>query len=168
MNKKILSIAVAGAMTAPMATQAVKYKLSGQVNRAVVFQDDGEQSAVRNVDSIASGTRFRLKGSEDLGNGMKVGIYYESQWSSAIPGANTIVVNYSQASDVIAGFDDKAWNIGFDHTLPRAGVDLYASFFIPNWIRPPGCPASKTTTPSCSARGSSLIRPEPLVSVRKE
>jgi predicted porin len=83
MNKKILAVAVAGAMTAPMAAQAVKYKLSGQVNRAVVFQDDGEQSAVRSVDAITSGTRFRLTGSEDIGNGMKVGFNYESQWSSS-------------------------------------------------------------------------------------
>ena len=59
-----------GAMTAPMAAQAVKYKLSGQVNRATLFQDDGVQSGVRHVDNISSGTRFRLKGSEDIGNGM--------------------------------------------------------------------------------------------------
>jgi len=83
MNKKLLAVAVAGAMTAPMAAQAVKYKLSGQVNRAIVFQDDGEQSAVRNVDAISTGTRFRLKGSEDIGSGMKVGFAYESQWSSS-------------------------------------------------------------------------------------
>lgn len=83
MNKKILSVAIAGAMAAPMTAQAVKYKLSGQVNRAVVFQDDGVQSDVRNVDSISSGTRFRFKGSEDLGNGMKVGMYYELQTSSS-------------------------------------------------------------------------------------
>ena len=82
MNKKLLSVAIAGAMAAPMTAQAVKYKLSGQVNRAVTFVDDGEQSDIRNVDSSASGTRFRMRGSEDLGNGMKVGMYYEVQTSS--------------------------------------------------------------------------------------
>lgn len=82
MNKKLLTVAIAGTMAAPMAAQAVKYKISGQVNRAVVFMDDGEQSDVRNVDSSASGTRFRFRGSEDLGNGMKVGMYYELQTSS--------------------------------------------------------------------------------------
>ena len=82
MNKKLLTVAIAGAMAAPMAAQAVKYKLSGQVNRAIVFQDDGHQSDVRHVDNIASGTRIRLKGSEDLGNGMKVGFYWELQTSS--------------------------------------------------------------------------------------
>jgi predicted porin len=60
----------------------VKYKLSGQVNRAVIYQDDGDSSEVRNVDSSSSGTRFRFRGSEDLGNGMKVGMYYEVQIQS--------------------------------------------------------------------------------------
>lgn len=82
MNKKLLTVAIAGAMAAPMSAQAVKYKLSGQVNRAIVFQDDGVQSDVRHVDSISSGTRIRLRGSEDLGNGMKVGFYWELQTSS--------------------------------------------------------------------------------------
>jgi len=83
MNKKILALAIAGVMTAPMAAQAVKYKLSGQVNRAVVFMDDGEKSAVRNVDSTSSGTRFRLKGSQDIGNGIKAGMYWETQFQSS-------------------------------------------------------------------------------------
>ena len=82
MNKKLLTVAIAGAMAAPMSAQAVKYKLSGQVNRAIVFQDDGVQSDVRHVDTISSGTRVRLRGSEDLGNGMKVGFYWELQTSS--------------------------------------------------------------------------------------
>lgn len=82
MNKKLIAIAVAGAMTAPMAAQAVKYKLSGQVNRAVIFVDDGVDSQVRNVDNTASGTRFRLRGSEDLGNGVTAGFYWELQTMS--------------------------------------------------------------------------------------
>ena len=82
MNKKLLTVAIAGAMAAPMTAQAIKYKISGQVNRAVVFMDDGEQGDVRNVDSSSSGTRFRFRGSEDLGNGLKVGMYYELQTSS--------------------------------------------------------------------------------------
>ena len=86
MNKKLLSVAIAtataAAMATPMTAQAVKYKISGQVNRAIVFMDDGQQSDVRNVDSSASGSRFRFRGSEELGNGMKVGMYYEMQLAS--------------------------------------------------------------------------------------
>jgi len=82
MNKRLLTVAIASAMSAPMTAQAVKYKLSGQVNRAVVYMDDGVQSDVRHEDNISSGTRIRLRGSEDLGNGMKVGFYWEFQTSS--------------------------------------------------------------------------------------
>jgi predicted porin len=77
MNKKLLTIAIAGAMAAPMAAHAVKWKMSGQVNRAVTFMDDGVQSDIRSADNKASNTRFRMKGSEDLGNGMSVGAYWE-------------------------------------------------------------------------------------------
>ena len=79
MNKKVLAVAVSGALAAPMAAHAVKYKLSGQVNRAIVAQSDGENSDIQFVDNISSGTRWRLTGSEEIGNGMKVGFNWEWQ-----------------------------------------------------------------------------------------
>jgi predicted porin len=82
MNKKLLTVAVSSALAAPMAAHAVKYKLSGQINRAAVYQDDGQQSDIQFVDNISSGTRWRLTGSEDMGNGMKVGFNWEWQNSS--------------------------------------------------------------------------------------
>lgn len=77
MNKKLLTIAIAGAMAAPMTAHAIKWKMSGQVNRAVSIMDDGVQSDIRSTDNGASNTRFRMRGSEDMGNGMKVGAYWE-------------------------------------------------------------------------------------------
>jgi len=82
MNKKLLAVAVSGALATPMAAQAVKYKLSGQVNRAIVYNDDGKATDVQFVDNISSGTRWRMNGSEDIGNGMKVGFSWEWQVSS--------------------------------------------------------------------------------------
>lgn len=82
MRISALSLLVSAAMSTPTASHAVNYKLSGQVNRAMVFQDDGVDSALRNVDAESSGTRFRLKGSEDIGNGIRVGFYWEMQTSS--------------------------------------------------------------------------------------
>ncbi|MFT5448538.1 MAG: putative porin, partial [Gammaproteobacteria bacterium] len=83
MNKKLLTIAIAGAMAAPMAAHAIKWKMSGQVNRAVTIIDDGVQSDLRSTDNDASQTRFRMRGSEDMGNGMKVGAYWELGISSS-------------------------------------------------------------------------------------
>ena len=82
MNKKLLAVAVSSALAAPMAAQAVKYKLSGQVNRAIVYQDDGKQTDIQFIDNTASGSRWRLVGSEDMGRGMKVGFNWEWQNSS--------------------------------------------------------------------------------------
>jgi predicted porin len=94
MNKKLLTIAIAGAMAAPMTAHAVKWKMSGQVNRAVSIMDDGVRSDIRSTDNGASNTRFRMKGSEDLGNGMSVGAYWEigidsSPSSKAFPNKGT-------------------------------------------------------------------------------
>ena len=56
MNKKVLAVAVSSALAAPMAAHAVKYKLSGQVNRAMVFTDDGEGTDIQFIDNGSSGT----------------------------------------------------------------------------------------------------------------
>jgi len=93
MKRKALSVAIAGAMIFPMGAQAVKYKLSGQVSRAVVYMDDGIGSDVRHVDNQVSGTRWRLRGSEDIGNGMQAGFYWELQTSSDPSSAASLKAN---------------------------------------------------------------------------
>jgi predicted porin len=70
-----------------MAAHAVKYKLSGQINRAMVYQNDGENTDIQFTDNISSGTRWRLTGSEDIGNGMKVGFNWEWQNSQNATGS---------------------------------------------------------------------------------
>lgn len=112
MNKKLLTVAIAGAMTAPMAAHAVKYAISGQVNRAMVFQDDGVQSDVRSVDSISSGTRFRFLGSEDLGNGMKVGMSYEMQTSSNPSSSSRPDQNAARNTDALQVRQANVWFSG--------------------------------------------------------
>ena len=82
MNKKMLTMAVAAALAAPTVSHAVKYKLSGQINRAMTVMDDGINSDVQFIDNSSSGTRWRMKGSEDIGNGNKVGFNWEWQAQS--------------------------------------------------------------------------------------
>ena len=94
MNKKLLTVAVSSALAAPMAAHAVKYKLSGQINRAAVYQNDGQASDVQFVDNISSGTRWRLTGSEDIGSGMKVGFNWEWQ-NSSNPGSGGFAIRTS-------------------------------------------------------------------------
>jgi len=97
MNKKVLAVAVSSALAAPMAAHAVKYKLSGQINRAAVYANDGERSDIQFVDNQSSGTRWRLTGSEDIGGGTKVGFNWEWQNSQNPSGAPIGSADFGEA-----------------------------------------------------------------------
>lgn len=112
MNKKLLTVSIAGIIAAPMSAYALKYKLSGQVNRAIIYMDDDVQSDVRNIDASSSGTRFRFKGSEDLGNGVKAGVYYELQTSSAPAAKATPDADSARNSDGIGIRQANVWFSG--------------------------------------------------------
>ncbi len=87
MNKKIVAIGISSALAAPMAAHAVKYKLSGQINRAAVYHNDGDRSDIQFVDNISYCTRWRLTVSEDICYGMKVCFNWEWQNSQNSSGA---------------------------------------------------------------------------------
>jgi predicted porin len=92
-----------------MAAHAVKFKASGQVNRAIMFGDDGQGSDVLHVDGDASSTRFRFKGSEALGNGMKVGFNFELEAQSN----DSDDVTLKQAGDIGFKHGDRHLNVWF-------------------------------------------------------
>lgn len=73
MNKKALAVAVAAALTAPMAAQAISTNWYGHVNRAVQFVDDGIDSDINFVDPTAYSSRMGWSGTADAGNGMTAG-----------------------------------------------------------------------------------------------
>ena len=77
MQKKLLALAVAGALAAPMAVQAQgsNVQIYGVLNPSVDFIDNGDDSgAVMSNNS----SRIGFKGSEDLGNGLKAIFQLES------------------------------------------------------------------------------------------
>jgi hypothetical protein len=61
---------------------AFEFTLSGQVNRLIMNVDNGDKNGVVNADNSVSGTRVRVKGQGDMGNGVTTGIYYEYQLQS--------------------------------------------------------------------------------------
>ena len=77
MHKKALTVAIAGALAAPMAAQAVDFTVSGHVNRAVVFTDMEGGSTSMIKDNGSSGTRIRVTGSAETMNGVVAGINFE-------------------------------------------------------------------------------------------
>jgi len=87
MNKKIqkgfvLLAIIAAAMLAVPPAQAVDFGISGQINRAMMYVDDGHTGKWFFVDNENSSTRFRFTGSNDFENSWKVGIVWEVEMQS--------------------------------------------------------------------------------------
>ncbi len=43
-------------------------------------------------------------------------------------GNNAVAVAYGESKDVTPGFTNKGFQVGFNHNIPKAKVDLYAGF----------------------------------------
>lgn len=69
-------LAAAGLILTP-AAQAMSFKASGQIDRALTYANNGKQSDIASVDNNGSNSRFRFTGSQDMSNGIKVGFHYE-------------------------------------------------------------------------------------------
>ncbi len=86
MKKNVLAVAVAVAlglvMLALEPVHAVEVKLSGQINRMIMWADNGNDSELIHVDNDNSSTRFRLTGSEQVNESVKVGVAWETEFES--------------------------------------------------------------------------------------
>jgi predicted porin len=92
MNKKLITIAVAAAMVVPMAVSA-ETTLYGRINNSVVYTDyDDPDTPSENAfdeewDVKDNASRVGVKGSEDLGNGLKAIFQWEAQIETADGGS---------------------------------------------------------------------------------
>ena len=73
MHKNVLTVAIAGALVAPMAAQAVDFSISGRVSRALVITDSDDSTSAAVGDWGSSGSRIRASGSNEMMDGMTVG-----------------------------------------------------------------------------------------------
>jgi len=80
-NSPIL-LATSVAILLPLSAHAFEFTLSGQVNRLLMSVDNGVADGIVHADNSVSGTRVRLKGQGEIGNGTTAGIYYENQLQS--------------------------------------------------------------------------------------
>ena len=76
-----LTIAVTILLILP-AAQAVDFKISGQINRAILWGDNGNDNDTKFVDNENSSTRFRFTGSNTFNVVWTVGIVWENQMES--------------------------------------------------------------------------------------
>lgn len=89
----------------------IKLKVSGQVNRALLFTDDGNNTEQFFVDNDNSSTRFRFTGSGNLDSDTKVGFVIETQ----IESNSTADVNQkAKTTNNNATFTERKLEVYFD------------------------------------------------------
>jgi predicted porin len=80
--------------------QNLQVQLYGQVNRALMFADDGQRSKTFFVDGESSGTRFGIQGTSQVMPGLRAGARFE--------------VEYQSNSSDSVNFDDPTTNPGLN------------------------------------------------------
>ena len=93
----LLAIITAALLAVPSA-QAVDVGLSGQINRAAMYVDDGTTGKWFFVDNENSSTRFRFTGDNEFENSWKVGIVWEVEMQSN--SSNEVSMDESDIGDV--------------------------------------------------------------------
>jgi hypothetical protein len=76
------------ATTVRKGTRVMSVKLSGQVNRAVMWWDDGDESNTYVVDNDHSGSRFRITGDANWRPGWKIG--FAMEWEFQDDASNSV------------------------------------------------------------------------------
>ena len=79
----VIAAALAASAAAVHAQEKLEVKLSGQVNRAVMFADDGHDSDSFFVDNDNSSTRLRFSGTGNLTPGLRAGVILEVEYQSS-------------------------------------------------------------------------------------
>ena len=112
----MLVILIAAAILTVSPANAVDFAISGQINRAAMYVDDGSTAKWFFVDNDNSSTRFRFTGSNDFENSWKVGIVWEVEMQSNA--SNKVNMDVNDTSDV--HFDERKMEFWVGHKIGKA------------------------------------------------
>jgi hypothetical protein len=112
----ILFVSIAAVLVLLPSAQAVDFKISGQINRAILWADNGHDDDYWFVDNDNSSSRFRFTGSNDFDNNFSVGIVWEVEMQSNASNAFDIDDD-DDIGDVT--FDERKLEFYIDHTYGR-------------------------------------------------
>ena len=121
MNKKIIALAIAAAVAAPMAAQAAP-TVYGKINIGIVSFDDGGANDGLAIFDEAS--RLGLKGSSDLGGGLK--LIYKMEGTVDMDGGNAFNFNRDTMVGLKGGFGTVS--IGRQNTAYKNATGKYDLF----------------------------------------
>ncbi len=85
MNKTLIAAAVSAALMAPVAAQA-DVTVYGRVHQGIKISEVQTSQPVPQLTLISVGSRFGIKASSDLGNGLTASAHYEFTTNSDKPG----------------------------------------------------------------------------------
>ena len=110
-----LTMAIAILLILP-AAQALDFKISGQLNRAFLWGDNGNENDTKFVDNENSSTRFRFTGSNTFNENWKVGFKWENQMesNSSVDSSQDISNNGDSAS---VNFTERHMDIYVEHSM---------------------------------------------------
>lgn len=119
--KNRLWLATAAALfsvAAQAQTPGIEVKLSGQVNRGVMFVDDGLRGDSFHVDNDNSSTRFRFAGNAQVTPGLKAGLLFEVEYQSS----PSNLVNFADRDGVAPTLDERYMDLFFEGRLGRVSL----------------------------------------------
>ena len=118
----VISAAVGAALLA-LSGQAyaqatgIEVRLSGQVNRAIMHVDDGEDSNQFFVDNINSSTRFRLSATAPLTPGLRLGAIFEPEFPSNPSNAVSMATR-----DIAAEFNERHMDVFLEGSFGKVSL----------------------------------------------
>ena len=121
----LTSAVAAGLVAVPMSASAqdLNLKISGQINKTLAIIDNGDNDAWGVLDNINSGSRFRFTGSQDVGNGAKMGGVWEWQWSNSSTSGNTFN-SAGEFSERSAGLGDRKTELYYQAGWGKVSLGL--------------------------------------------
>ncbi|MBW2443724.1 MAG: porin [Deltaproteobacteria bacterium] len=97
------------------AAQALDFKISGQLNRAVLWGDNGNDDDIKFVDNDNSSTRFRFTGENEFDNNWKVGFKWENEMQSN-DSSDTVIDIGENGDSTDVDFNERHMDIYFQHS----------------------------------------------------
>jgi predicted porin len=127
MQKKLLTMAVAGALAVPGVALAQSVTVFGTIDTGIRSQSKaqvagGDESNLVVTDGLRTTNRLGFRGSEDLGGGLKANFWMESQHAS-----DTGAFNLSTARKSVVGLSQGGMSIdlGRDYTVNFKSQGIY-------------------------------------------
>ncbi len=126
MKKTIIATAVSAALMAPVAAQA-DVTVYGRVHQGIqlVNPEVGDST----TDFINVGSRFGIKASSDVGNGMTASAHYEFTTSSDVPGAGVANTRIATVG-VSGGFGSVTLGNQWSAWYNKVGVHVDPTFYV--------------------------------------